>query len=108
MKIDYSKLKNPVTLYEMKSTSEKGLPSKPKSVDIYQCCAHIETVTFRDYETAISNNTQHHIKIFIRDYEGITNKMQVKYNNNFHNIISVMPSYGNSNFTVVVAEAVGV
>jgi len=108
MKFDYSKLKNPVTFYEMKSTSENGMPSKPKPVEFYQCWAHIETVTLRDYQTAISNNTQHHIKIFIRDYEGITNKMQVKYNNNFHNIISVMPSYGNSNFTVVVAEAVGV
>ena len=106
MKFNFSKLKTPIQIYEMKSNTNNGIPTKPTPQLFYECFAHVESVTLRDYQTSVQTNTQHEIKVFIRDYDGIDNKMQIKINNQMHNIKSIMPNYRNSNFTVIVAEAV--
>ncbi len=106
MQFNFSKLNTPIQFYEMKSTSNNGMPTKPTPELYYECFAHIESVTLRDYQTAVQTNTQNEIKVFIRDYQGIDNKMQIEFNNQMHNIKSIMPNYRDSNFTVIVAEAV--
>lgn len=105
MRFNYSKLKTPIQIYKMKTTSNNGLPTKPTAELYYECFSHVELITLKDYQTAVQTNTQHEIRVFIRDYP-IDNKMQIKLNNQIHNIKSIMPNYRNSNFTIIVAEAV--
>ena len=106
MRYDFSKLKHPVTFYEMKTVSENGMPGKPKPFKFYDCFAAIDTVWMRDYQTAVQNNTQHEIKIIIRKYPGIDNKMQLEFNGIMHKISSIMPDYQDSRFMVVMAGAI--
>lgn len=105
MRFNFSKLKTPIKIYEMKSTNDNGMPTKPSPVLYYECFAHIESVTLRDYQTAVQTNTEHEIKVFIRDYP-IDNKMQIELDNQLHNIKSIIPNYRGSNFTIITAEAV--
>lgn len=106
MKFDYSKLKTSISIFETKTTTNNGIPIKPQPVKFYDCWAYVESVSLRDYQTAVQNNTLNEIKIFIRDYAGINNKMQVEVNGQMHKIKAVMPNYRNSNFTIIIAEAV--
>lgn len=105
MRFNCSKLNTPVQFYTV-GVSDDGMPIKPKPELFYECWAHVESITLRDYQTAVQTSTQHQIKVFIRDYADIDNKMQISINDKIHSIKSIMPNYRNSNFTVIVAEAV--
>lgn len=108
MRFNFSKLNQPIGIYEVKSVTENGIPQKPKPVLYLECFAHVETVSLKDYETSIQTGTQHNIKVFIRNYPGITNKMTIKdtVNSQSYNIKQVLYDYRQSGFTVLIAEDV--
>lgn len=106
MKFDYSKLKHRVKFYEVETQTENGLPGKEVLKPFHECWAHVETVWLKDYQTAVQNNTLNEIKIFIRQYPGITNKMKVKFDGELHNVKQVMNDYVDNSYMIVVAEVV--
>ncbi|MGY0692983.1 phage head closure protein [Virgibacillus sp. FSP13] len=107
MRFDFSKLDQPVGIYEVKSVVENGVPQKPKPVLFLKCFAHVESVSLKDYSNSVQLGTQYNIKVFIRNYPGITNKMTIKYNEQEYNIKQVLYDYRQSGFSVLVAEEVG-
>ncbi len=106
MKFDFSKLNQPITINELKNVNNNGNPTKPHPVTFYECFAHVETVSLKDYETSVQTGTQHNIKVFIRNYPGITNKMQINCNGQDYNINQVLFDYRQSGFTVLIASEV--
>lgn len=106
MRFDYSKLNQPIGIYEVKSVTENGVPQKPKPILFLECFAHVETVSLKDYQNSIQTGTQHQIKVFIRNYPGITNKMTINHNEQEYNIKQVLYDYRQSGFSVLIAEGV--
>lgn len=106
MRFNFSKLNQPVSIYEVKSVVENGIPQKPKPVLFLECFAHFESVSLKDYENSVQIGTQHHIKVFIRNYPGITNKMQIKHYEQQYNIKQVLYDYRQSGFAILIAEEV--
>ena len=107
MRFDFSKLNQPIEIHEMKTVTENGVPQKPESVLFLRCFAHAESVSLKDYETSVQTGTQYQIKVFIRNYPGITNKMTIKHVEQDYNIKQVLYDYRQSGFSVLVAEEVG-
>lgn len=106
MQFNFSRLKHPIQIFEMVERRVNGIPQKPTKELFYECFAHIETVSLRDYATSVQTNTQHDLKIFIRNYPNITNKMTIEFDNQNYNIKQIMYNYRNSGFSVIVAEGV--
>lgn len=106
LRFNLSKMDTPVQFYEMKKVSNNGMPARPEEVLYYECWAHVESVSLKDYQNAVQTGTQHEVKAFIRDYPGINNKMMLFIGDVKHNIKKVSPNYRNSDYTIVVAEAV--
>jgi len=104
MRFDYSKLNQPIGIYEVKSVKKDGVPQKPKPILFLECFAHVETVSLKDYQNSIQTGTQHQIKVFIRNYPGITNKMTINHNEQEYNIKQVLYDYRQSGFSVLIAE----
>ena len=104
---NFGEMNTPVTFYENKNVSIDGKPARPQETEYYSTFAKEESVSIRDYQTAIMNNTQHEITFFIRDYP-INNKMVIKKleDNTRYRIKSVQPNYRNSHITVIRTEAV--
>lgn len=109
MRFNYSKLKHPVELFEMKTVTENGTPKKPKTVTFLKCFAHFETVSLKDYQTSVQLGTESEIKVFIRNYPGITNKMMIKdlVTGQEYKIKHVLYNYRNSGFSILIAKEVG-
>lgn len=106
MRFNFSKMNQPVEIFELKTVTEDGIPQKPKPISFLKCFAHIESVTLKDYQTSVQMGTEHQIKVFIRNYPGITNKMQIKHYEQDYNIKQVLYDYRQSGFTVIVGEEV--
>lgn len=108
MRFNYSKLTTPITIYETKTVTDNGIPQKPKQIEYLKCFAHVETVSLKDFETSRQNNTLNNIKLFIRDYPGINNKMEITVfgDDNDYKVETVIPNYRNSRFTVIDAKVV--
>lgn len=106
MRFDFSKLNHPIEIFEVKTVVENGVPQKPKPVLFLKCFAHIESVSLKDYENSAQLGTQRNIKVFIRNYPGITNKMKIKHRGQEYNIKQVLYDYRQSSFSVLVAEEV--
>jgi|SRR5690625_1104125 len=106
MRFNFSKMHHPIEIFELKAVTDNGMTQKPKPVPFLKCFAHIETVSLKDYQTSVQMGTQHEIKVFIRNYPGVTNKMQLHHNNQEYNIKQVFYDYRQSGFTVLVAEDV--
>lgn len=106
MRFNFSKMNQPVEIFELKTVTEDGIPQKPKPISFLKCFAHIESVTLKDYQTSVQMGTEHQIKVFIRNYPGITNKMKIKQNDQEYNIKKVMQDYRQSGFTVIIGEEV--
>lgn len=106
MRFNFSKLNQPIKIYELKISTENGIPQKPKKVMFLECFAHIETVSLKDYQTSVQMGTEHNIKVFIRNYPGITNKMAIEHNGQDYNVKQVIYDYRQSGFSVLVAEEV--
>lgn len=106
MRFNFSKLNQPIKIYEVKSQNIDGMPKKPKKELFLECFAHVETVSLKDYETSVQTGTQGNIKVFIRNYPGITNKMKLEHFGQEYNIKQVIYNYRQSGFSVLVAEEV--
>lgn len=106
MRFNFSKMNQPIEIFELKTVTEDGIPQKPKLISFLKCFAHIESVTLKDYQTSVQMGTEHQIKVFIRNYPGITNKMQIKHYEQDYNIKQVLYDYRQSGFTVIVGEEV--
>ncbi|MCC2248855.1 phage head closure protein [Virgibacillus sp. AGTR] len=106
MNFDFSKLNQPIIIYELKTDSDNGMPSKPRKVVFHECFAHVESISLKDYETSVQTGTQHNMKVFIRNYPGITNKMTITHNNQDYNIEQILTNYRQSGFTVLIAKEV--
>lgn len=106
MRFNFSKLQHHITIHELKTVTDNGMPIKPEKVEYLSCFAHIESVSLKDYETSVQMGTQNRIKLFIRNYPNITNKMSITHNNDEYNIIQVLYDYRQSGFTILVAEEV--
>lgn len=106
MRFNFSKMNQPIEVFELKTVTEDGIPQKPKPISFLKCFAHIESVTLKDYQTSVQMGTEHQIKVFIRNYPGITNKMQIKHYDQDYNIKQVLYDYRQSGFTVIVGEEV--
>lgn len=108
MRFDYSKLTNPIEIFEMKSVTDEGMAQKPKPVTFLECFAHLETVSLKDYQTSVQMGTENEIKAFVRNYPGITNKMMIKdlVTEKEYKINHVLLDYRNSGFSVLVAKEV--
>lgn len=106
MRFNFSKMNQPIEIFELKTVTEDGIPQKPKPISFLKCFAHIESVTLKDYQTSVQMGTEHQIKVFIRNYPGITNKMQIKHYDQDYNIKQVLYDYRQSGFTVIVGEEV--
>lgn len=106
MRFNFSKMHDPIEVLEMKTNSDDGLPSKPKPTTFLKCFAHVETVSLRDYQTSVQTGTEHEIKVFVRNYPGITNKMKIEHYEQEYNIKKVLYDYRQSGFTVIIAEEV--
>lgn len=106
MRFNFSKLNQPIVIYEVKPHKENGVPQKPKKEEFLKCLAHVETVSLKDYETSIQTGTQYDVKIFIRNYPGITNKMILEYSEQEYKIKQVIFDYRQSGFSIMIAEAV--
>lgn len=108
MNFNFSKMDTPITIFTTETKTEGGIPTKPEQVEFLKCFAHVESVSLKDYETSKQNNTLNNIKIFIRDYPDITNKMEVKLldKNEDYEVEKVIPNYRGSGFTVIDAKAV--
>lgn len=107
MRFNFSKMNQPIKIFELKTVTENGVPQKPKPVTFLKCFAHVEYVTLRDYQTSVQMGTQHQIKVFIRNYPGITNKMTLGHKEQEYNVKQVLYDYRQSGFTVLIAEEVG-
>lgn len=86
--------------------SNNGMPAKPTQVLFFECFAHIETVSLKDYETSVQTGTQHNLKVFIRNYPGITNKMEIAHNGQTYKVNQVLYDYRQSGFSVLIASEV--
>ncbi len=106
MRFNFSKMNQPIEIFELKTVTEDGIPQKPRPISFLKCFAHIESVTLKDYQTSVQMGTEHQIKVFIRNYPGITNKMQIKHYDQDYNIKQVLYDYRQSGFTVIVGEEV--
>lgn len=105
MRFNFSKLNQPIKIYEVKSQNIGGRSKKVK-VEFLTCFAHVETVSLKDYETSIQTGTQGNIKVFIRNYPNITNKMMLEHCGQEYNIKQVIYNYRQSGFSILVAEEV--
>lgn len=110
MHFNFSKCDTPITIHETKSVVENGIPKKPKKVKFLETWAHVETVFIKDFETARQNNTLTNVKLFIRDYPNVTNKMQIDIHGHAdtYKVENVLPNYRNSGFTYIDAKVVSV
>lgn len=106
MRFNFSKLRDPIEIMESKTTTNDGLPQKPKLETFLKCFAHVEGVSLKDYQTSVQTGTEHEIKVFIRNYPDITNKMKIKHYGQDYNIKRVLYDYRQSGFTVIIAEEV--
>lgn len=109
MRFNFSKLTNPIEIFELKSVTENGMPQKPKPVTFLECFAHLETVSLKDYQTSIQMGTENEIKVFIRNYPGITNKMMIKdlVTKQKYKINHILFNYRDSGFSILMAKEVG-
>lgn len=108
MRFNYSKLSTPIKIYELKSVNDNGMPQKPQETLFLECFAHVESVSLKDYQTSVQTGTQHEIKVFIRNYPGIDNKMALQdlVTNQKYNIKHILYDYRQSGFSVLVCEDV--
>lgn len=108
MRFNFSKLDTPIKIYETKTVTDNGIPRPPEKITFLNTWAHVETISIKDYETARQNNTLNNVKLFIRDYPNITNKMQIDIHghNDTYKVDNVLPNYRNSGFTYIDAEVV--
>lgn len=106
MRFNFSKMHDPIEIFELKTVNEDGMPQKPKPVSFLKCFAHVESVSLKDYQTSVQMGTEYQIKVFIRNYPGITNKMQLSHYEQDYNIKQVLYDYRQSGFTVLIAEEV--
>lgn len=104
---NYGEMSTPIKFFEVKTISNNGKPSRPQEVEYYTTFAKLESVTIRDYQTAVQNNTQNEITFLVRDYP-ITNKMTIKRldDDTSYKIKSIQPNYRNSRITIIRTEAV--
>lgn len=106
MRFNFSKLNQPIKINELKSVVEGGVTKPPRPVLFLECFAHIESVSLKDYQTSVQMGTQHDIKVFIRNYPGITNKMQINHYGQTYKIKEILYDYRQSGFSVMIAEEV--
>lgn len=106
MRFNFSKLNQPIEIFEVKSDIENGVPQKPKPVLFLSCFAHVESVGLKDYQNSVQLGTQHQIKVFIRNYPDITNKMTLEHEKQEYNVKQVLHDYRQSGFTILIAEGV--
>lgn len=108
MRFNFSKLNHPIEIFEMKSVTENGTPQKPKPVTFLKCFAHLETVSLKDYQTSVQMGTENEIKVFVRNYPGITNKMMIQdlITKQEYKINHILFNYRNSGFSVLMAKEV--
>lgn len=106
MRFNFSKLNQPIKILELEQVTVEGMPQKPRKKTYLNCFAHVESVSLKDYETSVQTGTENNIKVFIRNYPGITNKMKIKQNDQEYNIKKVMQDYRQSGFTVIIGEEV--
>lgn len=104
---NFGEMSTPVTFYTMTTESNNGMPGRPRKDIFFTTFAKVESVTIRDYQTAVQNNTQNEITFLIRDYP-VTNKMTIEKHedNTSYKIKSVQPNYKGSRITVIRTEAV--
>lgn len=103
---DVGEMDTPIVFYELSDASQNGLPGRPQETEYYTTFAKQESVSIKDYQTAIMNNTQHEVTFFIRDFP-INNKMIIKRygDDTRYRIKSYQPNYKNSHITVIRTEA---
>lgn len=106
MRFNFSKLNQPIEIFEVKPVNDDGMPGKPEPVTFLKCFAHVESVGLKDYETSVQMGTEHQIKAFVRNYPGITNKMKISHFDDEHNIKQVLYDYRQSGFSIIIAEEV--
>lgn len=106
MRFNFSKMNQPIEIYELKTVTNEGMPQKPKPSTFLECFAHVESVTLKDYQTSLQMGTEHQIKVFIRNYPDITNKMKIKHYEQDYSIKQVLYDYRQSGFTILIAEEV--
>lgn len=108
MRFNFSKLTNPIKIFELKSVTENGMPQKPKPVTFLECFAHLETVSLKDYQTSVQMGTENEVKVFIRNYPDITNKMMIKdlVTDQEYKINHILYNYRNSGFSILMANEV--
>lgn len=100
---------NKLISIEETTTQNVGGVQKKVVKELAQLYAFFDTVWAKDYQTAVSNNTQHQIRIITRQlpFEIDTNKCSVKYNNQSYKIIQIMPDFDEQRFMTIIAERIG-
>lgn len=106
MRFNFSKMNQPIDIFTLETVTENGMPQKPKPATFLKCFAHVETVGLKDYETSVQTGTEHQIKVFMRNYPGITNKMRINHFEQDYKVKQVLYDYRQSGFTVIAAEEV--
>lgn len=108
MKFDLNKMNQ---LIEIVETTTKNIGGRATKVDttLYTLYAFFDTVWAKDYQTAVSNNTQHQIRIVTRAVptEIDTNKCSIIHNNKQYKIKQIMPDFQDSAYMTIIAEKVG-
>lgn len=108
MNFDISKMNKLISIEETTIQNVAGVQKKVTK-ELYKLYAFFDTVWAKDYQTAVSNNTQHQIRIVTRQVptEIDTNKCSIKFNNKVYKIIQVIPDLYEQRFMTIIAEKVG-
>lgn len=106
MRFNFSKLNQPIEIYELKQVIKDGLPQKPEPVIYISCFAHVEQSSLKDFQNSVQTGTKSLTKVFIRNYPGITNKMQLKHYSQKYKIKEVLYDFRQSGFSIILAEQV--
>lgn len=108
MNFDPSRLNRLISIEET-STQNVGGIQKKITKEIYSLYAFFDTVWAKDFQTAVSNGTQHQIRIVTRQVptEIDTNKCSIRYDNKVYKIIQVLPDFYEQRYMTIIAEKIG-
>ncbi|OFV61101.1 head-tail adaptor protein [Mammaliicoccus sciuri] len=107
MKFNSNNLNERVSFCEDISKSVNGLPSRPKTVELYNCFACIQDSKETDTQTALSNESKFIKTIIVRDPRGDykpSNKHYVLHEGYKYNIKYYKPDYIDKSFIRVYCE----
>ncbi|WP_262995500.1 head-tail adaptor protein [Macrococcus capreoli] len=100
---------NKLITIEQTTVSNVGGVQKKTVKKVCDLYAFFDTVWAKDFHTAVSNNTQHQIRMVTRQvpFDIDTNKCTVRYLDTVYKIIQILPDFYEQRFMTIIAERIG-